>query len=50
MVMNFRPFSMRRTNITHKVSQINVCISYKLPYFKRTKISEGIDVNKTSAS
>ena len=50
MIMNFRTFSMRRTNITHKISQINVCISYKLPYFNRTEVSEGIDVNKTSAS
>ena len=37
-------------NIIHKLSKMVVCMNYKMLEYDRIDISEGIDMNKTSAS
>ena len=37
-------------NILHKLSKMVVCMNYKMLEYDRIDISEGIDMNKTSAS
>ena len=37
-------------NIIHRLSWVIVCMNYKMLEYYRIDISEGIDINKTSAS
>ena len=37
-------------NIIRKLSEMTACINYKILEYDRKDISEGIDINKTSAS
>ena len=43
-------FLKKTVNFTCKFIKTDVCMSYKMLQYEKTDVSEGIDINKTSAS